>query len=246
MNRFAAYFQAGYLPSLVTTYATQAGLIKALTDNADDEGRAIMQAEAERFAESGFAEAAQIWLERFIALAAEIGAPLAPPAGVGEGFIEWANKATETVRGKLNDGNVAHQPFLMSHAAGTNAGEIAAHVNICMFVSRFLMQVDHPLLEAQWAASIDELRRLRGKFAETMGYSGHPAALAAIVEPIDALVGDLIALPLRADDAAYLLLLTRFTQSAWVELVETLEFVEEDFNQQAPAMTFGAFPAMGG
>lgn len=246
MNRFAAYFQAGYLPSLVTTYANQAGLIKTLTDSADDDSRSIMAGEGERFEAAGFAEAAQIWQERFLAVAAEIGVQLSPPAGIGDGYVAWANQATETIRGKLNDGNVAHQPFLMSHAAGTNAGEIAAHMNLCMFACRFLMLVDHPLLEAQWNASITELQRLRGKFAETMRYSGHPGALQGIAGPIDGLLADLTALPLRSDDAPYLLLLVRYTERTWVEIVDLLEFLEEDFNQQAPAMTLGAFPALGG
>jgi hypothetical protein len=243
MNRFAAYFQAGYLPSLVTTHATQSHLLQTLTDHADEAGREVMAAEGERYATSGFAEAAQIWLDRFAAVAADLGAPQTPPAAIDEQFNAWANQAGEGIRSKLNDDNLAHQPFLMSHAAGTLAGEIAAHLNICTFVTRMLMLVDHPLLEDQWAASVSELRRLRGKFAETLAYSGHPAALQAIREPIAASLDDLLALPLRVDDAPYLMLLSRYAERAWVETVELIEFVEEDFNNQPAALSFGTLPS---
>jgi hypothetical protein len=230
LNKFLVYFQAGFLPSLATTYTSQIQLLDLLAQVDDPITQAFVIGERQRFEDDGHAEAAYLQVVRARETALSLGVTLVDPADLGQGMFDWANGATEALRRPLNANNLAHQPFLMVHAAGNNAGEVVALMNVLMFTLSFLMVTPRPELVAQWEQTTKELRRLAQKTVETFAYSGIPKVLEGMGGAIDRAVADIVRYPLRPDDGFYLSLLGKHIQYEHFALLDALEFAEEAFD----------------
>ncbi len=242
MNKFLVYFQAGFLPSLATAFTSQTQLLDLLTKVGGPEAQAFAVGERERFEEDGYPEGAYMQVSRTREAALSLGVTIAEPADLGPAMFDWANSVTEALRQPLSPNNVAHQPFLMVHAAGNNAGEVVHNLNVLMFTLSFLMIEPRPELVAQWEQTTGELRRLAQKTAETFAYSGIPKVLRGMGAAIADVVADIVRYPLRPDDGFYLSLLGKHIQNEYFSLLDALEFAEEAFEVASQTAQTGSSP----
>jgi hypothetical protein len=234
MSRIASYFSAGYLPSLITTYYNQLDLADLLATSDNATVQAFVRDERDRFDEDGFAEATEMRIAQLVGLSSQMGfVPPARPAARAEIF-GWLNDMSEGVRGKLNAGTPAHQTFLMIHAAGNNAGEIACSINLLIWVLRYLLIADVPELVVQWEATVAALPGQVTRLQNTYAFDGLPETLQQIAEPLLQMAGELGTFPIRSDDKPYIVLLGRYMQHEYFNLLDTLEFAADSLSGKLP------------
>ncbi|MBC7542631.1 MAG: hypothetical protein H7338_07870 [Candidatus Sericytochromatia bacterium] len=235
MSRFAAYFSAGYLPSLITTYYNQLDLADLLATSDNLSVQAFVADERDRFEALGFIEATQMRVSQLTALSSQMGfLPTAQPE-TRPAIFTWLNDLSQGVRSKLNTDNPTHQKFLMLHAAANNAGEIACSINLLVWVLRYLLVADTPELTAQWQAVIDALPGQIKRLRDTFGYPGLPEAVQNLGLPLMEMAGELATFPIRPDDKPYLTLLGRFVQGEYFNLLDSLEYAETELEGRVPA-----------